>query len=160
MHVIESLDDLRALVASDDVKIVCVGAKASLETPEFARAVFGTNERAITTFHKMVSSISAESTRSTVLTFGSADEGATLVELVVCALPEKVSRHNSPISSHSIASMAKAAIGDRKRRAACVVTALPEAAFAKYTAAKERVAEQRINAELEVRSTCVVMTAW
>ena len=130
MHVIESLDDLRALVASDDVKIVCVGAKASLETPEFARAVFGTNERAITTFHKMVASIAAESTRSTVLTFGDADEGATLVELVVCALPEKASRHNSPISSHSIASMAKAAIGDRKRRAACVVTALPEATFA------------------------------
>ena len=111
MHVIESLDDLRALVASDDVKIVCVGAKTSLETPEFARAVFGTNERAITTFHKMVASITAESTRSTVLTFGDADEGATLVELVVCALPEKASRHNSPISSHSIASMAKAAIG-------------------------------------------------
>ena len=76
MHVIESLDDLRALVASDDVKIVCVGAKTSLETPEFARAVFGTNERAITTFHKMVASIAAESTRSTVLTFGDADEGA------------------------------------------------------------------------------------
>ena len=99
MHVIESLDDLRALVASDDVKIVCVGAKASLETPEFARAVFGTNERAITTFHKMVSSISAESTRSTVLTFGSADEGATLVELVVSALPEKTS---SKPDMHSI----------------------------------------------------------
>ena len=101
------------------------GREGILETPEFARAVFGTNERAITTFHKMVSSISAESASNTCWRLAP-PAGATLVELVVSALPEKVSRHNSPISSHSIASMAKAAIGDRKRRAACVVTALPE----------------------------------
>jgi len=129
MRVIESLDDLRAVASTRDVKIVCVGAKPSLEDPAFARAVFGANDAAMTTFRKMTAATSADASKSTVLAFGD-DDDATCVELVVCVLPENPSRHNSPISSHSITAMAKAAIGDRKRRPACVVAALPVETFA------------------------------
>ena len=65
MRVIESLDDLRAVASTRDVKIVCVGAKPSLEDPAFARAVFGANDAAMTTFRKMTAATSADASKST-----------------------------------------------------------------------------------------------
>ena len=126
LKTIETNDDCDAARRTNDAKWVVVGAKdALLENGAFARRAFGTNERAARTFERLVESLDANATRSTVLETASEDDEG-LLELVVCVMPEKskMSRHNSPIAAHAMTAAAKAAIGDRKKRRAVVLAAV------------------------------------
>lgn len=120
LETIESEESLRALTSSNNAKIVIVGSKSALERESVSEGAFGADEATKKTFRALVKTLEGGSTRSTVL--ATSDDG--LLELVVCMLSDKVSRHNSPISSHSITEKAKSAIGDRKKRSAVVLAAL------------------------------------
>lgn len=122
LKTIQNADALRAALASDDLKVVVVGTTTSLTSAETANALFGDDEGRKATFSSLARRTDAGSTKTCALAFG---EEKKTVELVVTALPEETSRHNSPISSHTITASVKAAIGDRKGRPACCVAALP-----------------------------------
>ena len=130
LKTIETNDDCDAALRTNDAKLVVIGAKgALLEDGAFARRAFGTSDEAGRAFERLVKSLEANATRSTVLDAASEDDEG-LLELVVCVMPEKskISRHNSPISAHAMTAAAKAAIGDRKKRRAVVLAAVDEEA--------------------------------
>ena len=122
VRTIERADALRAALASDDVRLVVVGTTTSLMSAETANALFGDDEGRKATYASLARRTEAGSAKTAALAFG---EEKKTVELVVTALPEETSRHNSPISSHTITASVKAAIGDRKGRPALCVAALP-----------------------------------
>jgi probable aminopeptidase NPEPL1 len=167
LKTIETNDDCDAARRTNDAKWVVVGAKdALLENGAFARRAFGTNERAARTFERLVESLDANATRSTVLETASEDDEG-LLELVACVMPEKskMSRHNSPIAAHAMTAAAKAAIGDRKKRRAVVLAAVDEeahcvgalAALARISAPytnKFRAADAVVDGEVYVGVVC------
>jgi len=109
-------------------KLIIIGTKDAILAPGAMECV-SSNEDVTSAARGLAKSLESGASRSTALNVTTDDE---LKEVVVCIIPSttEVSRHNSPISSHTIAASAKSAIGDRKKRSACVVTILANDEFA------------------------------
>jgi len=109
-------------------KIIIIGTKDAILKPGSMEGVSDSVEvRALA--RGLAKTLESGATRSAVLN-ASTDEELKEVVVSVIADMNKVSRHNSPISAHTIASKAREGIQDRKKREACVVTILPDARYA------------------------------